>query len=117
MGAMSESAIPAIPFPPQEIGDFLRFCAGEWMGLRSQFALAAVSAAAELDTEDGDAWHSSERGELVVVSRNSPTTYYLDKNGVLKSQKPSDHQILFWFVFQINRQLKKAMCKRKFLMH
>ena len=27
---MSESTNPAIAFPPQEIGDFLRFCAGEW---------------------------------------------------------------------------------------
>lgn len=62
----TESLTDNAPFPPEEIGGFLRHCAGEWMGLRSQFALAAVSAAAELDTEDGDAWHSSERGELVV---------------------------------------------------
>ncbi|MFQ6538267.1 MULTISPECIES: phycobiliprotein lyase [Aphanothece] len=50
------------PFPPQEIGDFLRFCAGEWMSLRSQFALDAAAAG-----EQGDEWHSSERGELVVA--------------------------------------------------
>ena len=59
------------PFPPEQIGSFLRLCAGEWMSLRSQFALGAVDAAdndsaEELD-EDGDAWHSSERGELVVA--------------------------------------------------
>jgi hypothetical protein len=68
MEAMSESATPAIPFPPQEIGDFLRFCAGEWMGLNSTFALdePEVLAAADI-TPDGDEWHTSERGELVVT--------------------------------------------------
>jgi hypothetical protein len=49
-------------FPPQEIAAFLRFCAGEWMGLRSSFALGEASAMAE-----GDEWHSSERGELLVT--------------------------------------------------
>ncbi|MEB3308568.1 MAG: phycobiliprotein lyase [Cyanobacteriota bacterium] len=49
-------------FPPQDIGDFLRFCAGEWMGLRSRFALESG-----LEGENGDEWHSSERGELVVT--------------------------------------------------
>jgi hypothetical protein len=50
-------------FPPQEIGAFLRFCAGEWMGLRSRFALGEGAAA----VAEGDEWHSSERGELVVA--------------------------------------------------
>ena len=49
-------------FPPDSIEAFLRVCAGEWMSLRSRF---------ELDTPDdageGDEWHSSERGELVVA--------------------------------------------------
>jgi hypothetical protein len=68
MEAMSESATPAIPFPPQEIGDFLRFCAGEWMGLNSTFALNEPTAlAAEDNAPDGDEWHTSERGELVVT--------------------------------------------------
>jgi len=49
-------------FPPQGITAFLRFCAGEWMGLRSRFALGEDTAMAE-----GDEWHSSERGELVVA--------------------------------------------------
>ncbi|MFU8884560.1 MAG: phycobiliprotein lyase [Cyanobacteriota bacterium] len=49
-------------FPPQEISAFLRFCAGEWMALRSRFALAEAAVVAE-----GDEWHSSERGELVVA--------------------------------------------------
>ena len=57
-------------FPPEQIGAFLRLCAGDWMSLRSQFALGAFSAtdndSAEDLGEDGDAWHSSERGELVV---------------------------------------------------
>ena len=49
-------------FPPREIAAFLRFCAGEWMGLRSCFALGEATV-----TEEGDGWHSSERGELVVA--------------------------------------------------
>jgi len=66
---MSESANPAIAsFPPQEIGDFLRFCAGEWMGLNSTFALDEPTAlAAEDDAPDGDEWHTSERSELLVT--------------------------------------------------
>lgn len=49
-------------FPPTTIEAFLRCCAGEWMGLRSRFALDAG-----LEGENGDEWHSSERGELVVT--------------------------------------------------
>ena len=60
---MSEPNTDTPPFPPQEIGAFLRFCAGEWMGLRSQFALGEVSVG---DDED-DGWHTSERGELLVA--------------------------------------------------
>lgn len=48
-------------FPPATIEAFLRCCAGEWMGLRSRFALDAG-----LEGENGDEWHSSERGELVA---------------------------------------------------
>jgi len=51
----------AAAFPPATIEAFLRLCAGEWMGLRSRFALDTA-----LEDENGDAWHSSERGELVV---------------------------------------------------
>ena len=68
---MSDINSSQSPFPPEQIGSFLRLCAGEWMSLRSQFALGAVDAAdndsAEDLDEDGDAWHSSERGELVVA--------------------------------------------------
>jgi hypothetical protein len=79
---MSEP-IPA--FPPETIGAFLRCCAGEWMSLRSQFSLADSLDPAALDLaslEPADlkpadpaapepasleeAWHSSERDELVV---------------------------------------------------
>jgi len=49
-------------FPPATLEAFLRCCAGEWMGLRSRFALDAG-----LEGENGDEWHSSERGELVVA--------------------------------------------------
>jgi hypothetical protein len=52
----------APPFPPATIEAFLRFCAGEWMGLRSRFALGEAMA-----LDEGDAWHCSERGELVVA--------------------------------------------------
>jgi hypothetical protein len=58
---MTDTCSDSAPFPPQEIGAFLRFCAGEWMGLRSRFALDAGLEG------DGDAWHNSERGELVVA--------------------------------------------------
>ena len=69
---MSESTNPAIAFPPQEIGDFLRFCAGEWMGLNSTFALdepevLAAEDNAAASAPDGDEWHTSERGELLVT--------------------------------------------------
>ena len=63
MVVMTEPANPAIAFPPQEIAGFLRFCAGEWMSLNSTFALDEPAAL----TADGDEWHSSERGELVVT--------------------------------------------------
>ena len=80
---------PISAFPPETIGAFLRCCAGEWMSLRSQFSLAASLDPAALDLGSLDlaslepaapepaapgegeaaleeAWHSSERGELVV---------------------------------------------------
>ena len=52
------------PFPPDSIEAFLRFCAGEWMSLRSRFELELAEASAG---GEGDEWHSSERGELVVA--------------------------------------------------
>jgi hypothetical protein len=68
---MSDISSSQSPFPPEQISSFLRLCAGEWMSLRSQFALGAFDAADNDSTEDpdgdGDAWHSSERGELVVA--------------------------------------------------
>jgi hypothetical protein len=70
---------PTSAFPPETIGAFLRCCAGEWMSLRSQFSLAASldlgnldlaslepAAPGEGETALEEAWHSSERGELVV---------------------------------------------------
>ncbi len=58
---MTDSAAsPA--FPPDSIKAFLRFCEGEWMNLRSQFDLGE-----DADGENGDEWHTSERGELVVT--------------------------------------------------
>jgi hypothetical protein len=55
------AATTAGVFPPASIEDFLRFCAGEWMSLRSRFVLGSAA-----DAGEGDEWHSSERGELVV---------------------------------------------------
>ncbi|MFN5118535.1 MAG: phycobiliprotein lyase [Cyanobacteriota bacterium] len=49
------------PFPPEDISAFLAFCAGEWLALRSRFALEQAEAAT-----NGDEWHSSERGELQI---------------------------------------------------
>ena len=58
---MTDSAAsPA--FPPDSIEAFLRLCEGEWMNLRSQFDLGD-----DADGENGDEWHTSERGELVVT--------------------------------------------------
>ncbi|MBM5801369.1 MAG: CpeS-like protein [Cyanobacteria bacterium K_DeepCast_35m_m2_023] len=51
-------------FPPATIKDFLQFCAGEWMSLRSQMSLGISG--------DDDSWHSSERGELVVQHLEAP---------------------------------------------
>ena len=76
-------------FPPQEITAFLRFCAGEWMALRSRFALGEGS-----EGENGDEWHSSDRGELVVryvkpSSPGSPGGLRLCPNG------QAERQVLF----------------------
>jgi len=64
-------------FPPTSIAAFLRFSAGEWLSLRSRFALGVGALAAEPPaadpnqmgdgTGDGEAWHSSERGELSIA--------------------------------------------------
>jgi hypothetical protein len=62
---------PISAFPPETIGAFLRCCAGEWMSLRSQFSLAdsldPADAAAQEPASLEEAWHSSERVELVVA--------------------------------------------------
>ena len=50
---------PLSDFPPSTIEAFLSSCAGEWIALRSQFAPLNP-------TQDEDAWHDSERGELKV---------------------------------------------------
>ncbi|MFM7636018.1 MAG: CpeS-like protein, partial [Cyanobacteriota bacterium] len=57
---MTDSAVSP-HFPPDSIEAFLRFSAGDWMNLRSQFDLGD-----EADGANGDEWHTSERGELVV---------------------------------------------------
>ena len=63
---MSDTPGTAADFPPASIEAFLRFCAGEWMSLRSELQLGQLSA----DNDDDDSessWHSSERGDLVVT--------------------------------------------------
>jgi hypothetical protein len=68
MPAMTQTATDPGPFPPDSIEAFLRFCAGEWMSLRSRFALEDPAAAsADVEAAAGDEWHSSERGELMVT--------------------------------------------------
>ena len=64
-------------FPPTSIAAFLRFSAGEWLSLRSRFAIGVGALAAEPPAadpnqmgdgpQDGEAWHSSERGELSIA--------------------------------------------------
>jgi hypothetical protein len=56
---------PPADFPPATLEAFLRCCAGEWMSLRSRFELGASATIAAPDGE-GDEWHSSERGDLLV---------------------------------------------------
>ena len=51
MGGMSDDL-----FPPDTPAAFLTLCVGEWMSLRSLFALSGGD----------DDWHTSERGELKV---------------------------------------------------
>jgi len=60
---MTQAPEPVSSFPPDSIEAFLRFCAGEWMSLRSRFALAQATG----NADEGDEWHTSERGELVVA--------------------------------------------------
>ena len=36
---MNDTSSELPPFPPADLPQFLRHCAGEWMSLRSQFAL------------------------------------------------------------------------------
>ena len=59
------------PFPPSTIDAFLRFCAGEWLSLRSQLTLGMVTPAQEAPAVDGaaegEAWHNSERTELTIA--------------------------------------------------
>jgi len=58
-------------FPPTTLPAFLELCAGQWMGLRSQFSTSPTPETAPPDSStsgpgDDDAWHSSERGDVVV---------------------------------------------------
>lgn len=48
-------------FPPTDLESFLRCCAGEWLAVRSRFAHQP-----SLDSE-GEGWHSSDRGAVVVA--------------------------------------------------
>ncbi len=63
--SLGAGAPPAESFPPTDLVAFLRLCAGEWMSLRSRFALGEAKSEGDADGE-GDEWHSSERGELQI---------------------------------------------------
>lgn len=59
-------------FPPQDIRGFLLCCAGEWLTLRSRFALdgadRSMGGEGTGQAENGEnAWHATERGELLVT--------------------------------------------------
>ncbi|MFM1811488.1 MAG: Chromophore lyase CpcS/CpeS [Cyanobacteriota bacterium] len=60
---------PQQDFPPTSIDAFLRFCAGEWLSLRSQLTLGLNAVAADPAEGEGkgEDWHSSERAELSIV--------------------------------------------------
>jgi hypothetical protein len=64
---------PPQDFPPTSLEAFLRFCAGEWLSLRSQLtlglnAIAAVPSEGESESEgEGEDWHRSERTELTIA--------------------------------------------------
>jgi len=80
-------------FPPATLEAFLRFCAGEWMSLRSRFELGEAAALATPDGE-GDEWHSSERGDLVVQFLEPGTTG--DRGGLSVGPKGEPpRQLLF----------------------
>ena len=68
MEASCQRTVSDLPaFPPNDIREFLAFCAGEWLGLRSTFLPGEPEpASAEVEGE-GDEWHSSERGELKIA--------------------------------------------------
>ena len=86
---MTETPSTATAFPPKEIGAFLRLCAGEWMSLRSRFELGEATEGA-----NGDEWHSSERGELVVTFLEPHTDH--DPGGLSFGAKDSPaRELLF----------------------
>ena len=45
----------------------MRFCAGEWLAVRSRFALEAEQTAVDSGEAVEETWHRSERGALVVT--------------------------------------------------
>jgi len=69
-------SLPAVSdFPPQDLRSFLEFCAGDWLSVRSSFALAAADQVAAADPAAGatdppepeESWHAARRGELAVA--------------------------------------------------
>ena len=81
---MSDTPGTPADFPPASIEAFLRFCAGEWMSLRSELQLGQVSD--DNDDNSEASWHSSERGDLVVT--------YLEAEGPgAASQDPGGLQV------------------------
>ncbi len=68
---------PTQDFPPTSLEAFLRFCAGEWLSLRSQLTLGlnaidAMPSESEREGEgegegEGEDWHRSERTELTIA--------------------------------------------------
>ena len=64
---MSEFPPAESEFPPADLESFLRFCAGEWLAVRSRFGLEAEHVEAEAGEAVEETWHRSERGALVVT--------------------------------------------------
>ena len=68
-----------LPFPPEDPTAFLALCAGEWMSLRSRFALS----------DGDDDWHQSERGEVTVRFESSESSSLLGQLVVQPLESPA----------------------------
>ena len=79
---------PLNDFPPSTIEAFLSSCAGEWIAVRSQFAPINPS-------QEDEAWHDSERGEIKVDYLEEATS---DAPGSLRVTAPGGNVTTLTFL-------------------